>query len=114
METGCILVGNEPRVYREVIAAALRELRPASLITMVDPSGLDAEVIDKHPVLVICSRLTTEIRRGATSWLLLYPDGDGHGVFRSGNQEHEVPSVDFATLLAFIDEAVALRLGQMP
>jgi hypothetical protein len=109
METGCILIGNEPLTYREVIAAALRELRPPARITIVDSDGLDAEVIDKHPALVICSHLTPEIRAGAASWLLLYPDGDGRSVFSSGNQEHEIPSVDFASLLAFVDLAMAPR-----
>lgn len=107
METGCILIGNEPLAYREVIAAALRELRPATLTVMVDPGDLDTEVIAKHPALVICSRLTAEIRQGATSWLLLYPDGDGRSIVGAGESEHEIPAVDFFALLTLVDRVTA-------
>lgn len=101
-----ILVGNEPRAYREVIVAALRELRPTALITMVDPDLLDAEVTGMRPALVICSRLSAEIRRGAASWLLLYPDGNARSLAGAGDLAHEISTEDFATLLGVVDRAM--------
>ncbi|HEV2108134.1 MAG TPA: hypothetical protein VGR16_07715 [Thermomicrobiales bacterium] len=102
-----VLVSNEPRVYREVLAAALQEMRPAAEVEMVDPTALDAEIVSKKPGLVFCSALTDAIRRGASAWVLLYPEGEGRAVLGVGNRERDIANVDFSALLAVVDQAAA-------
>ncbi len=102
-----ILIGNEPRAYREVLAAALRELRPAAGVELVDPTALDAEVVARPPALIICSRLTAVIRNGPLTWVLLSPDGDGRDTIGTGDVGQDLPGADFWALVAMIDQALA-------
>jgi hypothetical protein len=53
-----ILVGNEPRSYREVIAATLHQLRSHLEVIIVAPEDLDGAVVQSGPQLVLCSRLS--------------------------------------------------------
>lgn len=55
-------LANEPRAYREVIAAALRELRPRIEVFITEPEDLDAAVLQRTPHLVVCSQLTEIVR----------------------------------------------------
>jgi hypothetical protein len=103
-----VLVGNEPRTYREVLATALQELRPTTVVALIDPEELEAEIANQRPSLVICSRLTAEIRRAARVWLLLYPNGEGRSVFGTGDHEQHIASADLNTLLMLVDHAAAL------
>jgi len=101
-----ILVGNEPRAYREVIAGALQALRPMVAISMIDPALLEAALAECQPALVLCSRLTAAIQSTARSWVLLYPDGDGRAVATVAGQERDIPGIDFEALLAIVDQAL--------
>lgn len=105
-----VLVSNEPRVYREVLAAALQEMRPTAEVEMIEPAALDAEIVSKKPGLVFCSALTEAIRRGASAWVLLYPEGEGRAVLGVGNREHDITEVDLSALLDVVDQ-VAARAG---
>ncbi len=111
METVRILIGNEPRAYREVLAAALQELRPTARVELVEPASLDAEVTVRRPALVVCSQLTPAIRRNALAWILLYPDGEGRGTFGAGELERDLPGVDFDALVEAIDLTLSLGAG---
>jgi predicted glycosyltransferase len=53
------LIANGPAMYREVISAALRELRPDIEIFTAEPEDLETEFLRLLPRLVICSRLMT-------------------------------------------------------
>ncbi len=101
-----ILVGNEPRAYREVIAGALQALRPMVAISMIDPALLEAALAECQPALVLCSRLTAAIQSTARSWLLLYPDGEGSAIATIAGQERDIPGIDFEALLAIVDQAL--------
>lgn len=111
MDRLCILIGNEPRIYREVLAAALLELRPTAGVELIDPARLDAEVTARHPALVICSRLTPAIRSHALAWVLLYPNGERRGSFGAGDLERDFPGVDFDALVEAIDLTLDLATG---
>ena len=101
-----ILIGNEPRAYREVIAGALGALRPTAAISLIEPSLLEAALAECQPALVLCSRLTAAIQTRARAWVLLYPDGDGRAVAGFAGQERDIPGIDFEALLAIVDQAL--------
>jgi SAM-dependent methyltransferase len=74
MEHWCILLANEPRSYREVIAGTLRQLRPQWPIADVEPAVLPAHLGRCARPFVIASRLSEPVRQRACGWVLLYPD----------------------------------------
>src|SRR5438874_2263901 len=67
-----LVVANEPRSYRESLAGALAQERPADRVVAVDPGSLPA----LEGTVVICSQVTPEVARRADGWVLLRPDGD--------------------------------------
>ena len=91
-------------MYREVISATLRELRPGVEVYMADPEDLEVEFLRLMPQLVVCSRLTKSVEREAPVWVELYPEGASHAVV--GNPDGSrtlLPGMDFDTLLAILD-----------
>jgi hypothetical protein len=91
-------------MYREVISAALRELRPGIEVFTADPENLEGEFLRLMPQLVVCSRLTKRVEREAPVWIELYPEGASHAVV--GNPDGSrtlLPGMDFDTLLAILD-----------
>lgn len=99
-----IFVGNEPRAYREVIAAALQSLRPVHAVTVVDPDDVDCMIARLKPDLVICSRLSPLVETGPVSWIVLYPGLQSKAVISLAGRRVEEIHVDFPRLLGAIDE----------
>lgn len=61
-----ILIANDPRVYREVIANALEKLRPLVEVHRAEPAQLEREARRVRPHLVLCSRkIDAAVLRGA-------------------------------------------------
>jgi hypothetical protein len=56
-----VLVANEPTIYREVISAAFRVLRPCIQVFTAEPEELDQEFSRLQPQLVVCCRLTRRV-----------------------------------------------------
>jgi hypothetical protein len=106
-----VLVGHEPRFYREALAAALAWLRPEAEIILVEPIDIDAEVERRRPHLVVCSRLSPVVRRWALAWVVLYPDAANLALVSVAGQERSVPAVEVDDLLAVFDEADQLVGG---
>jgi hypothetical protein len=67
----CVLVANEPRVYREALAGALAALRPEASVVAVEPAELDGMVVRTRPDLVFCSSLAPAVEAGDRAWTLL-------------------------------------------
>jgi hypothetical protein len=99
-----ILVANEPRAYRDVIAGAFRELRPQHEVIPVEPDQLDGEVARLHPHLVVCSRLSPVIETGPVSWVMLYPDNESRTVISIAGEQTISADVEFSQLLSVIDQ----------
>ncbi len=98
------MIANGPSMYREVISATLRELRPGIEVFTADPEDLEGEFLRLMPQLVVCSRLTKRVELEASMWIELYPDGASHAVV--GNPDGSrtlLPGIDFDTLLAILD-----------
>ncbi len=107
-----ILVANEPRSYREVIAAALHALRPGIEVITVDPDMLDPEIQRLMPQLVLCSRLTLAVQSYPLSWIMLYPGGTGTATFSINGQLRPMADVELGDILALVDETERLDQGQ--
>ena len=112
MTNMCILVANEPRAYREVMAAAFHELRPQHDVITVAPDDLDAEVVRLDPQLVLCSRLTPTVQAHPLAWVMLYPDGETRAEICIAGQFSTVADLEFSSLLAIIDQTEDLAQRQ--
>lgn len=98
-----ILVANEPRAYRDALAAALQALRPQIQALVVEPDDLDCFVERLAPDLVICSQASETVRARAGAWVLLYPDGEEQVVVALSGQCRELARIDLAGILALVD-----------
>jgi hypothetical protein len=98
------LIANEPTIYREVISAALKELRPGIEIFTAGPEDLEGEFLRLRPQLVVCSQLTERVELDAPMWVELYPDGASYAVVRSPDGSRTtLTGIDFDTLLSILD-----------
>jgi hypothetical protein len=107
-----VLVANEPRVYREVVAYVLSKRRPLLEVLAAEPEDMDREVGRFGPHLVICSRATGPVREGCLAWVVLYPDGEDRvEVGHKGAIPATRPfaGVGVAGLLSMVDETGLLR-----
>lgn len=93
-----ILVANEPRSYREVIAGTIQALHPESEVICVEPDQLDGEVIRLSPHLVLCSELTETVETHARCWVTLYPGGDNYAVIGIDRRRIRIENIEFSTL----------------
>jgi hypothetical protein len=78
-------------MYREVISAALRELRPGIEVFTANSEDLEGEFLRLMPQLVICSQLTKRVKREAPVWVELYPDGASHAVVGNPDGSRTAP-----------------------
>jgi hypothetical protein len=98
------LIANEPAMYREVISAALRELRPDVEVFTAEPEDLEREFLRLLPQLVVCSNLTKRVELEAPAWIELYPDGASRAVVGNLDGSRTIlPGIDFDTLLSILD-----------
>lgn len=103
-----VVLANEPRSYREVIAAAIALLRPCLEVTAVEPADLDVAVARLRPQLVLCSRLTDLVQSEPIAWVVLYPDGVGQAETSVAGCRVAIADIEFPTVLAVLDEAARL------
>ena len=106
-----VLLANEPRAYREVIAAALQARRRHVDVVAVEPAGLDGAVARLAPHLVVCSRPPEAVPVGPLAWVVLYPGGAPQAVVSIAGHRTTVEGIDFDGLLAIVDRTE--RLAQM-
>jgi hypothetical protein len=98
------LIANEPAMYREVLYATLKVLRPHIEIFTADPDGLEGEFLRLRPHLVVCSRPTRLVEREAPAWVELYPEDAAHAVVKGlDGSRRTIPGMDLPTLLSIVD-----------
>jgi hypothetical protein len=105
-----ILLANEPRSYRETLAAAFRILKPNSVVFVADPDKLDGEVERLNPQLVICSRTTPTVEAQSLAWVELYPEYSSASVVSVGGERSTVAWIELADLLLVIDRTESLAI----
>ena len=100
-----ILMANEPRAYREGIAAVMSQLRPAVEVETVEPEALD-DSIERHvPDMVICSKATETLKSRVRVWVELYPENGAVSVANIGGRRVEYTEIQLPDLLSIVDKA---------
>ena len=107
-----ILFANEPRAYREALAAALGHLAEFR-VGVTTPGELAATLDDDQPDVVVCSELTSAVER-RDRWVLLYPEGRNELIVGTEGERTVVETVDLDCLLAGLLAAVGRRPPDAP
>jgi hypothetical protein len=110
-DTPCIIMANEPRAYREVMAAAFRSLRPQLEIVTVEPDELGAYLARHEPAVVVYSREGETVPARVFARVLLYPDGESRATVSVARVETSYADMEFDDLLGVLDRTVALACG---
>lgn len=100
-----VLLANEPRSYRESMAAVLRQLRPTLRVEVVEPEALDGSVDRFLPDVAICSHVTGGVRQRVPVWIELYPEHAPHSVASEGGRCTKFDQIQFADLISIVDRA---------
>ena len=100
-----ILMANEPRAYREGIAAVISQLRPTVEVEMVEPDGLDDSIRRCVPDMVICSKATETLKVRVRVWVELYPENGAVSVANIGDRRVEYTEIQLPDLLSIVDKA---------
>lgn len=101
-------MANEPRAYREVIAEAVRDLRPEVEIMTVEPGELDDSISNSRPDMVICSVATETVKRNVPVWVELYPEFSPQSVISVKGETSKVDEIQLADLLSVVDRTEQL------
>ncbi len=103
-----ILVANEPRSYREVIAAAVQALRPHIEVVLSTSVNLERDLARLAPQLVVCSGLSPSIGSRTLTWIVLYPEGKSQAVISIGGKSTTLDDLEFDHLLRIVDQTEKL------
>jgi hypothetical protein len=103
-----VLMANEPRAYREGIAAVIGQLRPEVEVKTVEPSALDASISRFSPDMVVCSKATDALKGRVRVWVELYPDNASWSVASIGGKRMEYEEIQLPDLLSIVDKAEEL------
>ena len=103
-----VMVAHSLLSYRQVISAALKELRPNLQIFIADAEDLDEEFGRLSPHVVVCGRVTELVEREALAWIELYPGHASESVVSLCGQKSTYSEMDLAALLSVLDEAERL------
>jgi hypothetical protein len=98
-----ILIAHELLYYSEVIANAIRMLRPNLVMITREPEVLDHEISVFGPDLVVCSLATPTIRDRCFAWVELYPGHEALAVVCINGQVSTVNDFELDDLLSIID-----------
>jgi hypothetical protein len=106
-----VLLANEPRSYRESIAAVFRQLRPDLEVKVVEPEALESNVARFDPDVAICSRVTGAVKERVPVWVELYPEHAGHSVASEGGRRTEFAEIQLLDLIGILDRAAGTDPG---
>ncbi|MDQ4127908.1 MAG: hypothetical protein M3151_08200 [Actinomycetota bacterium] len=103
-----VLMANEPRAYREGIAAVIGQLRPGVEIQTVEPDAMDGSILRFSPDMVVCSKATDALKGLVRVWVELYPGHAAHSVASIGGRTMEYAEIQLPDLLSIVDRAEEL------
>jgi hypothetical protein len=104
-----ILIGNEPRSYREAISGAIECMRPDAEVLTVEPEELDLVVGQGPAGMVLCSCVTSVVEKESLAWVELYPGGGpGSRIGVDGLRLTAAGDIGLADILWIADRAEAL------
>lgn len=99
---------NHYRAYREVIAGAIRALRPQAEVAVAASGTLEAEIARFKPHLVISSSRDDAGREAPLAWIELPYDPDRPATLRMEGRPPEAASPTLDGLLSVVDAVDAL------
>jgi hypothetical protein len=99
---------DEYRSYRDVIAAAIRILRPCVEVATSDLDALGEELASFDPHLVICSCPKPASSGGVDAWMEISLSLAGPARISIGGHSSEQNDPNLETMLAIIDEVERL------
>lgn len=102
------MVANDPRAYRETLAAVVDSMRPRIEVTVVDPVDVEREFARLRPDLVIASRLSPTVEAGALSWVVLYPEGQRRVDVSVAGTRSVAGDLELPALLEIVDRTEML------
>lgn len=103
-----VLMANEPRAYREGIAAVIGQLRPGADVRTVEPEAMDGSILRFSPDMVVCSKATEALKVRVRVWVELYPEHAAHSVASIGGRLMEYSEIQLPDLLSIVDRAEEL------
>jgi hypothetical protein len=103
-----IIIANDPRAYREVIAAAFTGARPEFELITLESHELDEAIVRLQPDFVVCSRVSEILETHSADWVLLYPDGESLVITNVGGNCTESTDLDFDALLLAVENVESL------
>ena len=103
-----VLAACAPRYYREVVGEALRGLRPAVEVVIVDPEELEDGVSRLDPDLVISVRPASLDPGGRSAWVQFVPYEKPAATISIGGQRQELDELTVEDLLWVVDQAEEL------
>ena len=101
-------MANEPRAYREGIAAVIGQLRPEVEVRTVEPAALEDSISRFSPDMVVCSKATDALKGRVRVWVELYPEHAAHSVANIGGRTAEYAEIQLPDLLSIVDRAEEL------
>lgn len=103
-----VLMANEPRAYREVIAETLRALRPDIEFTVTEPLALEQKLALLRPHMVICNEASETVRGSVPVWVELYTGHGSRSVVSVSGQSTIVEDIQLSDLLSIVDKTERL------
>ncbi len=100
-----VLLANDPRAYRESIAAVFRQLRPEVEVEVAEPEALKSSVSRFSPDVAICSHVTGEVQDLVPVWVELYPGHAAYSVASERGRRTEFSEIQLGDLLSIVDRA---------
>src|SRR3712207_5052187 len=103
-----VLAACAPRYYREVVREALRGLRPAVEVVIVDPEEFEDGVSRLDPDLVISVRPASLDPGGRSAWVQFVPYEKPAATISIGGRRQELDELTVEDLLWVVDQAAEL------
>ena len=104
-----VLLANEPRSYRESIAAVFRQLRPELRVEVTEPESLERRVEQLRPHVAIFSHAAGGVKDRVPVWVELYPEHASRSVASEGGKRTEFAEIQLQDLLAIVDRAAGAK-----
>jgi hypothetical protein len=101
-----VLLANEPRAYRETIAAVIEQMREDVEVETAVPVALDDAVRRSRPRMVICSEATETVRSEVPVWVELYPGHGSRSLASIEGRREEYEDIQLSDLLDILDRAL--------
>ncbi|HEX2728959.1 MAG TPA: hypothetical protein VHM16_04340 [Rubrobacteraceae bacterium] len=99
-----VLLANEPRSYREVMASAFREMRPNLEVFVADPDEVERILDLISPDVVICSEPIPAVQHRVRAWIELYPAGESLVVVNVEGERSTFDDLELLGLLSIVDD----------